>query len=168
MNMATVAAEMALEAIRSFKDGGAPHMVITGPERGTTFGTIEKRARTDPQLSRDWTVVRVDVTDASEADELWRRAAAALGEPVQGTEPPLVTVDRAIRTSSRKLLVLTTGFDKMLTRLAAGETDWVLRKTLQMDQRILIVGRAETLPPAATNYENAFYQFFTERRTTPD
>ena len=168
MKMATVAAEMAVEAIRGFEDGGAPHMVVTGPERATTFDTIEDRARTDAQLSKNWTVVRVDVTDASYADDLWRRTAAALQEAVRGTEPPLVTVDRAIRSSGRKLLVLTTGFDKMLITLAAGETDWVLRKTLQTDPRILIVGRAETLPPAATNYENAFYQFFTERRTKRD
>ena len=76
---------------------------------------------------------------------------------------PLVRLDKALAASSRGLLVFVDRMDLLVERLAANDRDWELRKTLQTDQRIILIGSAEALPRQATSYKRAFYCFFSER-----
>ena len=168
MTMSEIAAQMTLETIRSFRSGGAPHTMITGQtqDREAALVRIYSAARADGELADKWVPVRIDVGAAEGPDGMWERAAEALGESPGDAEPPLVTLERAMQENGRKVLILADGFDQLLSRCAANDTDWGLRKTLQTEPGILIVGSGSTLPEDATAYDQAFFEFFTRRRAT--
>ena len=82
----------------------------------------------------------------------------------QGSVPPQVVLERLLAESGRGYVVFVDGLGRMITQLAKSDQDWALRKTLQTETRLLVIGSSRTRPTEALGYEQAFYDFFTERR----
>ena len=157
-----VTIEMTLESIQGYQQGGPPHSVITGPAGEATSKRLQTEARRNGELAKRWDSVRVEATEGwSEPGDLWNAVGNELGADQGGQ--PLVRLDKALAASSRGLLVFVDRMDLLVERLAANDRDWELRKTLQTDQRIILIGSAEALPRQATSYKRAFYCFFSER-----
>ena len=160
-----VSVAMALETVRGYRDGGAPHMVFTGRGAHRASAEVEGEARNDETLYGRWETARVEIQAEDKTPEsLWTAATAALGL-ARTPETGLVVLSRWLTTHQRGLLLFADRFDRLMSNLAGNDKDWSLRQTLQTEQRIIIIGSAPMIAPVTVGYTKAFYGFFTERRT---
>ena len=161
---ADVAVQLVVESIRGFRDGGAPHTVLTGPAAMAASTRVETTVRADSGLTQHWKSLRTRCEPGWNTPEtLWDAVANQIGPCPAGTS--LAMIEHAISTGGRNLLVFVDRFDRLLSALAENDCDWSLRKTLQTERRILLIASAPELPAQATGYERAFYCFFTHRKT---
>ena len=158
---------MVVESIRGFRDGGAPHTVLTGKSARAASTRIETEVKANGELRGRWKSVRTQVgTGWNTQNALWAAVANELG-PIRGNTS-LGMIEEAIRTDHQNVVVFVDRFDRLLSALADNGCDWSLRGTLQTERRILLIGSAPELPPQAVGYEQAFYCFFTHRKTEPE
>lgn len=180
--------ELITRTLRESTGNSNPHLIVVGPRgsgKTTLLLRIAAEVRRDPGLSASWfpIVFAEESYEVSTCGEFWLQCLAhlAMQAPREEGEPNLqlsveelrsVQDDQTLAERSlgavldfadrhgQRLVLFAENLNMMFHDIGDAEVGWQLRKTLQTEPRIFLIGSATSRFDEIDKYDRAMYGFF--------
>ena len=177
-----------VESLRESTGNSNPHAIVIGPRgsgKTTLLLRVAAEARRDPALQAAWfpVVFAEESYGISSCGEFWLQCLFNLAQQatrredapdLHRTYEELLAVqddrnlsDRALAaildfaaTQGKRLLLLVENLNSLFNEIGAPEVGWELRKTLQCEPRIFLLGSATSRFAEIDNAKRALYDLF--------
>ena len=180
--------ELLVEALRESTGNSNPHAIVIGPRgsgKTTLLLRVAAEVRRDAALNAAWFPVAFaeETYGVSSCGEFWLQCLFHLAQQApRGDDKPdlqrrhdellAVQEDRTLadlamaaildfaNTQGRRLLLLVENLDGLFSEIGDPEVGWQLRKTLQCEPRIFLLGSATSRFQEIDNANRALYDLF--------